>query len=135
MSDFRSFWFVSDFFRFSDPVIQIFENFEKKIINFHFSLGFAIFVHFCSEKSMLKLNVSFFKPEKLYHVMCTHQAHRVHQAHIRHIFSEISMTSRNGSLEGNLEATSREIPPGMSTKSPVQKLIASEKRFKREIAR
>ena len=72
---------------------------SKKITNLHFSLGSAIFVHFCSEKSMMKLNVTFFKSEKLYYVMYTHLAHRVHQAHIRHIFDEISMTGENDCLD------------------------------------
>ena len=73
---------------------------------FHFSLGSAIFVHFCSEKSMMKLNVSFFKSEILHYVMCTHQAHRVHQAHIRHIFDEISMTGENDCLDSIWRAES-----------------------------
>ena len=92
---------------------------KKKIINFHFGLGYPVFVLFSSEKSMMKLNVCLFKSEKLHYVMCTHQAHQVHQARIRHIFIEISMTGTNCSLDCHLGATQRDLPPGMSKKSPV----------------
>ena len=88
-----------------------FWKFRWKIINFHFSLGFAVFVHFCSEKSMMELNVSFFGSAKLYNVLCTHQAHQVHQAHTRHIFLEISMTGTNYCFAGHMQPAKRDIPP------------------------
>ena len=67
----------------------IFHEMWLSLKKFHFSLGFAVFVRFCSEKSMMELNVSLFGSAKLHDVMCTHQAHQVYQAHTRHIFLEI----------------------------------------------